>query len=804
MSRAQSGSEAGAALSALHDAALLTALFWTPIFWGQVVIAETHYPGQFTSSSGQALITGLVGLAAIGGLLGQWVSGSRKWRLANAIHLPAVLLLVWAAVSALFSVSHHASTIELARLATGVAIFFLVANRPLLPASRPVVVASALVCSALLTFFIPTGGDPGLRLKAFSVIGLGIAAALIVASQKAPDAIRWYRNTLLLSAALVIALYGWYEKIMVWVQDQNPTWQIFSTFFNPNVLGGFLAIVFFLALSTALATRELTRRLLWAFCALVLAVTIYPTYSKGATLAFAVAAAAYLVLLGWHHERTRRLARAVVIAGAVCLLVSVLALLASGSLRQQAGAAVSIDSASNMFRILTWQGSIRVFAAHPWVGVGPGAFKYAFPRYALAGYTEASHQNYLQMFAELGVAGGLLFLWLLGAVLFTAGRAMASPDYRGRLLAIGGVCAIVAFMVHSLFDYDWYIGAINVTFWAVAGMLVHLTHCAEVANPPPSKRAAFPPGRNAKYGVAAAALCLAAYLGVFVPERNALAQRALERGDAYAMSAQGGERSVYSALAEYDRAKQYDPGWADAWERYGLVAGTVGDLARGLEALEKAQQLTPMSFKPYVSMGELYSHLGRYDEAVEAYRKGLELYAHHTKTMRKLAIAYEQLGDIEQALAMYGRLAAAEDSLYNRYRALEDIEVDTNFAYAHYALGVAAVVRAGGDPERLTEALEHYRSALRIIDEYFAKAERTDTMFLALRRPREYRPPDMRALQAKLYWRVGDVFAELDRETEAIGHRKKGVATWEAAGGMATGGLPDLAELLAQEEAQLK
>ena len=142
-----------------------------------------------------------------------------------------------------------------------------------------------------------------------------------------------------------------------------------------------------------------------------------------------------------------------------------------------------------------------MFAAHPWVGVGPAAFKYVYPRYAIVGYTEAAHQNYLQMFAELGLAGGLIFLWFLGAVLYTGGRAAAAaPDFRGRVLAVGGICGLVAFMVHSLLDYDWYIGAINVTVWLIAGMLVYLSQTEPEPEPTPRKRVVSPPERSLKYG----------------------------------------------------------------------------------------------------------------------------------------------------------------------------------------------------------------------------------------------------------------------------------------------------------------
>ena len=94
MSRA-SREQLAAAAAALHDAALLTAIFYAPIFWGQVAISETHSLGQISSSGGQTLMAGLIGLAALTALCARWLQGNWFGRTPNAVHLPALLLLVW-------------------------------------------------------------------------------------------------------------------------------------------------------------------------------------------------------------------------------------------------------------------------------------------------------------------------------------------------------------------------------------------------------------------------------------------------------------------------------------------------------------------------------------------------------------------------------------------------------------------------------------------------------------------------------------------------------------------------------------
>ncbi len=782
-----------AAAAALHDAALLVAVFWAPILWGKVAIPETHSLGQISSSAGQALITGLIGVAALAALVARWSSGKDLRRIPNPIHAPAVSLLVVAALSTVASVNPHASKIELARLGIGVLFFFLVANRALLPLPRVGVVAAAFACSLILTAFIPVPEEPGLAIRLFTIVAAGVGVALMVTREDEPDPLAWWRNALILSAALVVALYGWREKLVVARELGNPTWAIFSTFFNPNPLGCFLAMVFPLALGAALAASILARRLLWSFCALTLAVTILPTYSKGAMLTFAVAALVFLVLLARRSGRLSQIAGGFLVAAAIGVLVFGVLAWQLEPLQARLATTLGRENASNMFRILTWKGTLHLAQAYPWLGVGPAAFKYAYPTYAIVGYVEAAHQNYLQMFAELGLAGGLVFLWLVLAVLVTGAKALTrEQELSGRVLAIGSICCITAFLVNSLLDYGWYMGATNLVFWLAAGLLAHQAHGQSFAsaeqtqeNSRQGRRKRFRSnGRRASWTAAAmAAICLVTAFSLSVTIRNALAQRAVDKGIERVVFALGDATARHlaarDALREYDRARGYDPGWAEAWERYGRLLGTVGDIESGISALEHARTLSRTSFRPFLYMGQLYQHFGEPEEAAAAYRGALSLFPNHTKTLRRLGEAYKMMGAYDKALETYRKLAAIETAPYNRYRALSSVDVDTNLAFAHYELGKAA--HAGlseGQREAAQAAFNEYEAALRIVQEYFDKAEEYDRMFVQLGRPREYRGEDMRMLQAKLHWRMAEMYLMVGEAAWAQEQREMALALW--------------------------
>jgi O-antigen ligase len=121
-------------------------------------------------------------------------------------------------------------------------------------------------------------------------------------------------------------------------------------------------------------------------------------------------------------------------------------------------------------------------AQNPITGAGIGQDILALNR--MRGPTWRSvHNVYLQYAVDLGIPGLVLFLWLFGASLRSAGRVriLAAKDHALRLLsyqAAGVQIALVAFGVQAFFHpvaYQFY-------FFCLAGLAVALTnaYCAEI------------------------------------------------------------------------------------------------------------------------------------------------------------------------------------------------------------------------------------------------------------------------------------------------------------------------------------
>ena len=129
---------------------------------------------------------------------------------------------------------------------------------------------------------------------------------------------------------------------------------------------------------------------------------------------------------------------------------------------------------SGDYRLDVARDTMRLWAAHPVLGAGLGAYADAFPAFKRAhGDVRTTHaeNDALEFVAEGGVAGLAIAAWL--AVL--AARGLADRLRHGRdpfrkSIAVGAAGAIAALAVHSLFDFNLRLPANALVFASLLGL----------------------------------------------------------------------------------------------------------------------------------------------------------------------------------------------------------------------------------------------------------------------------------------------------------------------------------------------
>jgi putative inorganic carbon (HCO3(-)) transporter len=360
------------------------------------------------------------------------------------------------------------------------------------------------------------------------------------------------------------------------------------------------------------------RRWIYLGISLLLVSGMVASATRTALIAF-VAAMLVLAML-----QTRRAALAI---GAV-LLVAGLAVLSPAttlgrSMRDLGSAAIHRDY-QRLFseRLLPFLAAAEMARDHPLLGVGPGAFKYHFMAYRLGlasryppewtrGFPMnwgAVHNDHLQVAAETGAIGSLLFLLALG--MLAKRPAPVSEEPRVAFARALRWPLATAIFVVCLAQFPLELAAPRLMFLTLAALCVTWT-----ARPTPSVATS-----NTRRLVLATIATAAAFIGIVrlcvIPFRDNLIMRDLERRSATADSVDPAAAAplAHANLADFARiarSHRLDPQW------YMLYGANCELLERWPEAADSYTRALTIDQRPeiYFSRGLVLLHLGQVDRA---------------------------------------------------------------------------------------------------------------------------------------------------------------------------------------------
>jgi putative inorganic carbon (HCO3(-)) transporter len=224
-------------------------------------------------------------------------------------------------------------------------------------------------------------------------------------------------------------------------------------FGNPNDFATALALLVPLAVALALSNKRLAR-LAYVGCALLLSITVLITFSRGAFLGL-------MALGGVLLWRLRpRFVLAWLVAG-LLMVAAVSVMIGSGNRLSTILDPDSDETGSAQARRLVLQRGALVAVRHSVVGIGMGNFHH----YSV--HEQVAHNAYLEVWAELGMAGLIAYMTLILAPfrslrdleLKTAG-VRDEMSRKGYYLSVGLQATLAAYIVCSLFgslQYQWYL-----------------------------------------------------------------------------------------------------------------------------------------------------------------------------------------------------------------------------------------------------------------------------------------------------------------------------------------------------------
>jgi O-antigen ligase len=305
-----------------------------------------------------------------------------------------------------------------------------------------------------------------------------------------------------LSIFALVQHFGWDGRIY-WLRPTE--WAtVFGPFANRNHYAGYMEML--VPLPIALIISRGVRRETWlfyGFAATVMGVTIIVSLSRGGMVGL-IAGMIFLTLVGARvtrgrladHDRAQGATsfwkRAGAIAAIAIAITAGVVWIGAEGIIKRAGDTFSqqINSKpedNHFSREAIWHDTFAMIRANPVLGVGLGAYETVYPIYGRSdGFyvINYAHNDYLQVVADAGIAGGLLALIFVVMILRALKRATRSSDPVIAGFALASGASVFSLLVHSLFDFNLQIPSNALLF------LIHAAVLSSIA-------ASVPEGRSA-------------------------------------------------------------------------------------------------------------------------------------------------------------------------------------------------------------------------------------------------------------------------------------------------------------------
>jgi O-antigen ligase len=261
-------------------------------------------------------------------------------------------------------------------------------------------------------------------------------------------------------------IYGIYERF-----GAAP----FGSFVSRHNFAAFMEMTMALPLGLLFAGAvKRDKKLLYVTAIALMGVALLLSGSRGGLVAL-FAQILLLVFLTTRTKGARNVALRVSLAVALFIAIVAGTFFVGGdsTLTRVAETDVSKDVTAD--RVEIWAITLKVIGHNLPFGSGLGAFGQAyteFDDYTGLSRVEQAHNDYLQVLADMGIAGlaiGGLFLFLL----FRAGReGFAAGNHFRHAVATGAIAGIFAILVHSLFDFVLHTTAVSMLFLILIALLV--------------------------------------------------------------------------------------------------------------------------------------------------------------------------------------------------------------------------------------------------------------------------------------------------------------------------------------------
>jgi O-antigen ligase len=335
---------------------------------------------------------------------------------------------------------------------------------------KGVLIFAAVATASLLVSALRTNLDSyKLLIRTFSYIAVFFAMSGWLESRKQIARI----IQILLISTIAVALFGFYQaldgsytdfyfRLYPLQEDVLEPWagRITSFMYHFNSLAGYLNLVIPFSIGCMVLAKDHWTRALGLICFGTCTAALFLTQSRGGIIAYG----ASLFVSIWC------LARKPAVRIGILAAISVMVAITAPMLTKYFERLQNVDELTELSRLAIWASAASMFLGHPVLGVGYGTYRISSLTYVpepIGGQLHA-HNLYLQLLAETGIVGFLVFFILVGSIVRSAVKLVKDPDPLFRIVGIGVCGAVTATLIHGVVDFLFNVSPqFGALFWLV-------------------------------------------------------------------------------------------------------------------------------------------------------------------------------------------------------------------------------------------------------------------------------------------------------------------------------------------------
>ena len=274
---------------------------------------------------------------------------------------------------------------------------------------------------------------------------------------------------------------------------------VFGLFGNVNYFAEYLIIPLTIAVPLFFVSRNKMKKLLLLIGILVMGGSLILTFTRGSYLGFGTSLIFMFFLFISSSGKTfikENKKFLIVIFLAIILIISLIVIpnplnkpgTVISKIKSRTSVTQLIQGSSIKRRIATWKFTVLMIKDRPLLGSGIGTYKYNTLKYQAIffdqgenrslypyGFADKAHNEYLQLWAEIGIIGLLIFIWII-ICYFNYGIKILNKikNHYKQAILIGLMGSIVAVLVDGIFGFPLHLAATIVLFWVAMGFTVEI------------------------------------------------------------------------------------------------------------------------------------------------------------------------------------------------------------------------------------------------------------------------------------------------------------------------------------------